>query len=148
MTDIEKQNILTHETHLRVIYRDTDQMGVVYYGNYPAWFEVGRTEMLRAFGSSYKEWESVHGVLLPVVECYVKYHHPACYDDIIRIRTTIDKLTKVSITFAYEIFNAETDILLTTGYTKHPFIDHDGKILRVGDKLLPKWFEAVNKKTH
>lgn len=136
----------THETTVRVTYRDTDQMGWVYYGNYPTWFEVGRTELLRNTGSTYKDWEKSHGVFLPVVECHLNYHAPARYDDLLIIKATISAITKASITFNYEIRNSATDQRLVTGYTKHPFLDINGHIRRVAHELIPEWYALMNGK--
>ncbi len=136
----------SNETKIRITYHDTDQMGVVYYGNYPTFFEIGRTELLRSTGATYKLWETEHKILLPVVECHLHYHKPAHYDDVLRIKTTLTSLSKIAAVFSYEIFNDETNELLTTGYTKHPFIDETGKIKRIADKLMPEWYRALNNK--
>ena len=128
-----------HIIHTRVLYRDTDQMGVAYYANYFVWFEQGRTELMRHFGISYNEIEK-RGIMLPVSTCSCKYHSSARYDDIIRIETHIQNLSPVSITFSYEIFRDDTNQLLATGQTKHPFLNSDGKITKFGitlSKSLP-----------
>jgi len=106
---------------LRVRYAETDQMGYVYYGNYAAFYEVARTEMLRSTGISYKELEEM-GVMLPVMELYCKYIRPARYDDLIRIVTYIREKPLVRIKFEYEIFNAG-GILLNTGSSQLVFVD-------------------------
>ncbi len=106
---------------LRVRYAETDQMGYVYYGNYAAFYEVARTEMLRHTGISYKELEEM-GVMLPVIELHTKYIQPARYDDLITIRTTIREKPGVRIKFEYEVFNEQGD-LLSTGMTQLVFVD-------------------------
>ena len=100
------------ETTLRVRYAETDQMGYVYYGNYAMYFEVGRVEALRQIGTSYKEMED-EGVMLPVYTSAIKYHKPAVYDDLLLIKTTIKTLPAVRISFDYEIYNQNNELLNT-----------------------------------
>lgn len=109
------------ETTIRVRYAETDRMGYVYYGNYTQYFEVGRVEALRQLGSSYKDMED-NGVMLPVYTCNIKYHKPAFYDDLLIIKTTIKELPTARITFDYEIYNQNNE-LLNTGNTTLVFID-------------------------
>lgn len=109
------------EHQLRVRYAETDQMGYVYYGNYATYYEVARTEMLRNTGITYKELEEM-GVMMPVIEMQIKYHQPAKYDDLIRMRVSIKEKPGIRIKFNYELFN-ENNILLNTGYTELVFID-------------------------
>ncbi len=102
------------ETTIRVRYADTDQMSVVYYGNYAAYFEVGRTESIRQLGFTYKDLEA-KGIMMPVVELHAKYLRPAKYDDLLTIRTTLRELpTDHKMEFHTEIFN-ESKKLLCTG---------------------------------
>ena len=108
-----------YEHKLRVRYAETDQMGYVYYGNYAAYYEVARTEMLRVTGISYKELEEM-GVMMPVVEMQTKYHTPAKYDELITIRITIKEHPSVRIKFEYELFD-EAGKLLNTGMTQLVF---------------------------
>lgn len=115
-----------NKTKIRVIYADTDQMGVVYHANYLKFFEIGRTELLRMLGISYKELEA-YGVLLPVKEVFVDYKLPVKYDDVIVVNTWIDKLKHASLKLKYEIYNE--DVLHTTGYTLHPFVNKAGKVI-------------------
>ncbi|MCI0920256.1 acyl-CoA thioesterase [Sphingobacterium rhinopitheci] len=110
-----------YEHKLRVRYAETDQMGYVYYGNYAAYYEVARTEMLRVTGISYKELEEM-GVMMPVVEMQTKYHTPAKYDELITIRITIKEHPSVRIKFEYELFD-EAGKLLNTGMTQLVFVD-------------------------
>jgi len=109
------------EYQTRVRYAETDQMGYVYYGNYAAFYEIARTEMLRSTGISYRELEEM-GVMLPVMEMKCKYIKPARYDDLITIKTTIRKKPAVRIVFEYELFN-EKEELLNTGETTLVFVD-------------------------
>ncbi|WP_053992584.1 thioesterase family protein [Mangrovimonas sp. TPBH4] len=109
------------EIKFRIRYGETDQMGVVYHGNYAQYFEMGRTEWLRKFGVSYRQMEE-EGIMLPVVFLSVNFKKSARYDDEVRVKTTLAKIPSASIEFDYEIFNAENE-LLTTGKTVLAFID-------------------------
>ena len=114
----------------RVIYSHTDQMGVFYHSNYLRYFEIGRTELLRELGISYKDMEAC-GLFLPVKEAFIDYKISIKYDDIIVVHTSIDKLKNVSLRLKYEIRNKEdSNLLYTTGYTLHPFINKNGEIIR------------------
>ena len=108
---------------VRVRYADTDQMGFVYYGNYPIFYEIGRVEAMRNLGFSYKKLED-SGIMMPVLESSSKFLLPAKYDELIKIRTTITSLPKVKIHFNYEIYN-EIDKLIHTGETILAFIKKD-----------------------
>jgi len=110
-----------HEFTVRVRYAETDQMGVVYHGNYAAYFEMGRVEWLRNLGLSYKEMEQA-GVMLPVVSLTMNYKKPARYDDLLTVRTILKKQQGVKIEFDYEIYNEAAE-LLTTGYSMLVFVD-------------------------
>ncbi len=102
------------ETTARVRYAETDQMGIVYYGNYAQYFEIGRVESIRQLGYSYKDMEA-EGVMMPVVELHIKYLRSALYDDLITIKTTLRELpADYKITFIQEVFNEEGK-LLTSG---------------------------------
>ena len=98
------------KTQLRVRYGETDKMGVVYYGNYPLYFEVGRTALLREFDMTYRDIED-EGIILPVVSLNVKYHRPAHYDDLLTITTTLREMPAVKIVFDYQIHNEAGDLL-------------------------------------
>ncbi|MCK5244884.1 MAG: acyl-CoA thioesterase [Desulfobacterales bacterium] len=114
----------------RVIYADTDKMGVVYYSNYLRWFEMGRTEMLREIGVPYTELEAA-GYNLPVSEVFCKYLAPARYDDFLRIKTCVDEIRNASLRFGYRISNEKSDDIILTGYTLHACVDDTGKIIRL-----------------
>ncbi|MFS8540525.1 MAG: acyl-CoA thioesterase [Tissierellales bacterium] len=111
---------------VRVRYKDTDQMGVVYNGNYFTWFEVGRVELLRDIGISYKDLEK-RGVFTAVAEAYCKYIKPARFDDEIIIKTRIRKLTEIRVEFEYSLYRKEDELLLAKGYTLHVFVDKNIK---------------------
>ncbi len=123
-------------TKVRVRYGETDQMGYVYYGNYPQYFEVGRVELFRDIGLPYKDIEGF-GVMLPVADLSIKYLKPVRYDDELFITTYIKKMPEgVRIFFEYEIKNQE-EILLTSGSTTLYFMDkNSGKILRCPQQIL------------
>jgi acyl-CoA thioester hydrolase len=111
----------SNQINTRVRYAETDQMGVVYYGNYPQFFEIGRVEALRALGISYKEMEK-KGIMLPVLKLEVKYLAPATYDDLILIQTEIHEMPKARITFQHKI-KSEEGKLLTLGMVQLVFVD-------------------------
>jgi len=111
----------THQTKIKVRYGETDQMGVVYHGNYAQYLEIGRLDWLTALGLSYKEMEA-NDVMLPVVSLNINYKKPACYDDVLTISTSLLKRPTASIEFAYEIHNSSGE-LLTTANTKLVFVN-------------------------
>ena len=113
--------MFSFEHKIRVRYGETDQMGYCYYGNYAEFLEIGRVETLRALGVSYKKIE-ISGIMLPVVELNIKYIKPSFYDDLLTIKTIINKKPSVKIEFEYEIYNEKKE-LLTKAYTKLVFVD-------------------------
>jgi acyl-CoA thioester hydrolase len=119
-----------YEFTVRVRYAETDQMGVVYHGNYAQYFEMGRVEWLRNLGVSYK-WMEENGVMLPVVSLEMNYKKPARYDDELRVKTILKSQTSVKIEFDYEIYN-EQNQLLTTGYSMLVFVD-----MKTGRPIVP-----------
>lgn len=120
--------MIEHSTHVRVRYADTDQMGFAYYANYLVWFEVGRTEMLRALGLPYAQIEK-EGAALPVLEAHCKYRKSARYDQLLRIVSRLREMPRVTLRLDYEIFD-EADQLLVEGYTTHAFINSEGRPVR------------------
>ena len=127
----------SHQTKVKVRYGETDQMGVVYHGNYAQYFEIGRIEWLSSLGVSYKEMEA-QGIMLPVVVLNINYSKPAFYEDVLLIKTTLLKLPKVSIEFEYELKNQQGE-LLTTVYTKLVFVDTKTRLpMRCPDFFLDK----------
>ncbi|QEE51442.1 acyl-CoA thioesterase [Flavobacterium alkalisoli] len=119
-----------HEFNVRVRYAETDQMGVVYHGNYAQYFEMGRVEWLRNLGLTYKFMEQ-KGVMLPVVSLTMNYKKPARYDDLLTVRTIFKKQQSVKIEFDYEILNEQGE-LLTTGNSVLVFVD-----MKTGRPILP-----------
>jgi len=124
-------------TQIRVRYADTDQMGIVYYGNYAQYLEQGRTEWLRDLGFSYK-WMEQNDILLPVIELQIQYKHPARYDDLLNVITKLRKIPTVRIEFDYQIFNQE-GTLLVEAFTSLVFKQGSTqKLIKAPDYLLQK----------
>jgi acyl-CoA thioester hydrolase len=118
------------ETEYRVIYGDTDKMGVVYYANYLRFFEIGRTELLRSWHLPYSQLEAEEGFWLPVSEVQCKYMAPAEYDDLIIIRAGLDPEVKAGLKIDYTIASYDRETLHATGYTMHAFLNRQGKVVR------------------
>ena len=127
--------MLTHRTTYRVIYGDTDNMGVAYHANYLRWFEMGRAEMFRSLGLPYKAIEA-RGVFLPVSEVHCKFKAPAQYDDVIIIEASLDAGVKGGVKFDYRIFAEDGEKELAKGYTKHACLNSDGRVIRPPDFLV------------
>jgi acyl-CoA thioester hydrolase len=123
-------------TEIRVIYGDTDQMGVVYYANYLRFFEAARNEFIRAKGLRYRDFEAEHGLLLPVVEASVKYKQPARYDDLVAVEISLGEARRASARFDYRIVRGEE--LLATGHTVHACVGLDGRVQRMPKGLLAR----------
>src|SRR3954466_16123094 len=114
----------------RVRYVETDAMGIVHHASYLDWMEMGRTEFMRHFGYTYRELEQ-SGVLMPVLEVYVKYRQSAYYDDELRITTWVEELSRVRLRLAYTIERITDGALLAEGNTLHTFIGKDGRPTRI-----------------
>jgi acyl-CoA thioester hydrolase len=123
-----------HAYEIPVRYGDTDQMGIAYYANYLYWFEIARTEWLRAHGKSYRELEA-EGVILPVTEAHCRYLASARYDDRLRLWSWVGELGRATVQFDYRIERAEDDLLLATGWTRHCFLDRAGRPVRIEGAL-------------
>jgi acyl-CoA thioester hydrolase len=114
----------------RVIYGDTDQMGVVYYANYLRWFEMGRTELLRQLGAPYSSIEE-RGLFFPVIEVSSRYVKSARFDDEIAVETYIQEIERATIVFGYRILRKNDGALLAEGTTRHACLDRQGKAVRI-----------------
>jgi acyl-CoA thioester hydrolase len=129
-------------TEVRVRYAETDQMNVVYYANYLVWFEVGRVELLRKLGFSYRQLEKEHGCILPVIEATCRYRSPARYDDQILIETRPALLRGPVLKFAYRILRKAEEgadpTLLAEGETVHVVCDS-----QMNKKPLPAHYAAA-----
>ena len=121
-------------SRVRVRYAETDQMGVVYYANYLVWFEIGRTDLLRQNGWSYREME-VDGYSLPVIDAQCAYKASAKYDDEIEVRTSGGMVSPIRVKFSYEVVRAADRTLLATGSTVHATLDRDGKPCRLPERV-------------
>lgn len=124
--------LASHSIDVRVRYAETDQMGVVYYANYFVWFELGRTEWIRAHGVTYREFED-HGILLPVLEASCTYLAPCRYDDAVRVTTTVTVLTPARLGFSYLLTRDDggTETVLARGRTAHAYLSREGKLVRL-----------------
>ena len=129
-----------HQIEIRVRYSETDQMRVVYHGNYAQYFEVGRVEWLRNKGVSYK-WMEENGIMLPVVSLTMNYKKPARYDELLTLKTSLKNQASVKIEFDYELYNEKEEIL-TTGNSVLVFVD-----MKTGRPIAPPLYilELLNR---
>jgi len=127
-----------HDAKVRVRYAETDQMGVVYHANYFVWFEVGRVELMRALGVEYKKMEKEDDCHIVVADVHCRYHHPARYDDLLRVRTRIAESRNRIVKFSYELFRDSDGTLLANGHTTHIICGSNGK-----PKLLPQKYREI-----
>jgi len=133
------------ETKLRVRYAETDQMGVVYHSNYIIWFEVGRVELLRQLGFTYRDMEKQDGTRLAVAEVRCRFKEPARYDDLIGVRTWLLNVRESLVHFGYEIVRDEDGTLLAEGETVHLVLDADFKRSPLPGKYLVPFLKAAGK---
>ena len=119
---------------VRVRYAETDKMGVVYHSNYFVWFEVGRTDLLRNHGWTYREMEA-DGLSLPVIEAHAEYRQPARYDDELEIRVVGALASPARVQFSYEVVRVADSQLLVTGHTVHAAIDREGRPTRLPERV-------------
>lgn len=115
---------------VRVRYPEVDRMGVAHHANHFIWFEIGRTELMRARGIDYRRLED-EGVFLPVIEAACAYHAPARYDDVLRVRTEVESASAVRVSFSYRIECEPDGRLLATGSTRHASVDRRGRPRRL-----------------
>ncbi len=129
------------QTTVRVLYGDTDAGGVVYNANYLRYFEIGRTELMRAWVCSYSDIEKL-GFVLPVIECWSRFKAPAIYDDLLVVETTIAEVSRLKCKFSYRILKEEPGIdrpkLLVKGYTVHAAVTRTGNLTRLPEEILHK----------
>lgn len=125
-----------YESEIRVRYAETDQMGIVHHSNYIVWFEVGRSELCRAKGFSYKEMEEEASALMLVAEVYCRYKSPAFYEDVIVVRTQVAEIRSRAIRFIYEIVRPADGALLAEGETLHLVTDENRKV-----RLIPEIYK-------
>jgi len=127
--------LLTNFTKVRVIYADTDAMGIVYHTNYIRWFEMGRNELMRQLGVAYAELEKL-GLNLPLTRVSCHYLAPAKYDHLVIVETKFDYIKRASIKFNSRIWDEKHETLLVEGYTIHACTNNEGKIRRIPKLLL------------
>jgi acyl-CoA thioester hydrolase len=140
-----KSDASVNETRLRVRYAETDQMGVVYHSNHLIWFEVGRVELMRAMGFSYRDMERDEGRFIAVAEATCRYRAPVYYDEEVVIRTRLKSVRESVVIFSYELVRAEGGALLAEGETTHIVTDSNLKIAALPEKYLKAFRAAVGK---
>jgi acyl-CoA thioester hydrolase len=133
------------ESRVRVRYAETDQMGVVYHANHFIWFEIGRVELMRQLGFTYRDMERDHGCFIPVVDARCRYKAPARYDDEIIVRTHLRNVRESLIHFAYELVRANDGELLAEGETTHMILDAQMKPAQLPSNILKVFREAAGK---
>jgi len=134
-----------NETRLRVRYAETDQMGVVYHSNHLIWFEVGRVELMRQMGFSYRDMERDDGRFIAVAEAQCRYRAPVFYDEEVIVRTWLKSVRESAIIFSYELARATDGVLLAQGETTHIVTDSKMKVAALPDKYLRVFRAAVRK---
>ena len=143
---MNSNNHAFHETRLRVRYAETDQMGVVYHANHLIWFEVGRVELLRELGFSYRDMEREDGRYIAVAEVTCRYRAPVFYDDEIVVRTRLKTARESVVVFSYELVRADNRTLVAEGETTHIVTDRDMKIAVLPERYLKAFRRAIGKR--
>ena len=138
-------NMTMNETRIRVRYAETDQMGVVYHANHFIWFEVGRVELLRQFGFSYKDMERDDDCCIAVADARCRYKAPVHYDDEIVVRTYLKHVREKVLHFGYELRNVETGQLVAEGETTHIVADSRMKPRALPEKYMRVFRAALGK---
>jgi acyl-CoA thioester hydrolase len=134
-----------HETRLRVRYAETDQMGVVYHSNHLIWFEVGRVELMREMGFSYRDMEREDGLFIAVAEVKCRYRAPVYYDEEILIRTRLKNVRESVVVFSYELLRENSKTLLAEGETTHIVTDSKMKVAALPERYLTAFHAAMGK---
>jgi acyl-CoA thioester hydrolase len=135
----------SNETRLRVRYAETDQMGVVYHSNHLIWFEVGRVELMRQMGFSYRKMEREDGLYIAVVEAKCRYRAPVYYDEEVVVRTWLKRARSSVVVFSYELLRAETSEVLAEGETVHVVTDSQMRVARLPGKYLEVFLSLIKK---
>lgn len=133
------------EAQFRVRYAETDQMGVVYNSNYLVWFEIGRVEMLRQLGFTYREMEKGDGLHLAVADVHCRYKAPALYDDLLTVRTRLVNVRGSILHFTYEIVRDADGKLLAEGSSVHIVVDSNFQRVHLPHKYLAPFLQAAGK---
>ena len=131
---------------VRVRYAETDQMGVVYHGNYFTWFEIGRVELLRQLGFSYREMEENDGCFIAVVDARCRYKAPARYDDEVIVRTHLKNVRESLVHFGYEVLRVSDGVLLAEGETTHIVTDANMRTRMIPEKYASAFRDAMQKR--
>jgi acyl-CoA thioester hydrolase len=134
-----------NETRLRVRYAETDQMGVVYHSNHLIWFEIGRVELIRQLGFTYRDMERDDDRFIAVAEAKCRYRAPIYYDDEVIVRTRLKSVRESVVHFSYELFRAGNGTILAEGETTHIVTDSNMKVAALPEKYLKVFREAVGK---
>ncbi len=142
----KNQRPVLNETRLRVRYAETDQMGVVYHSNHFIWFEVGRVELMRQMGFSYRDIERDEGRFIAVAHAECDYRSPVHYDEEVVVRTWLKNVRNSVIVFNYELLRAGTDTLLAEGETIHIVTDSNMKLAKLPEKYFKAFRAAVRRK--
>ena len=137
---------LVSEARMRVRYAETDQMGVVYHANYFVWFEIGRVELLRQLGFSYREMEQKDGCGIAVIDARCRYKAPARYDDEVIVRTHLKYIRESLVQFEYELVRANDGTLLAEGDTTHIVVDSELKKVTLPEKYVSAFRAAMGMK--
>ncbi len=124
---------ISSSTSIRVRYAETDAMGIVHHAVYPVWMELGRSDLLRAMGQGYSQWEA-QGVFMAVGELKVKYRAPARYDELINVRTWVQEATRRKVVFGYEV--TRDGVRLAEGETVHLVVGPDGRSRTLPEPML------------
>jgi acyl-CoA thioester hydrolase len=135
------------EARMRVRYAETDQMGVVYHANYFVWFEVGRVELLRQLGFSYRDMEQNDGCVIAVIDARCRYKAPARYDDEVIVRTHLKHIRESMIRFEYELVRADDGTLLAEGDTTHIVVGPEMKKVPLPEKYVSAFRAAMGTET-
>jgi len=133
------------ESRLRVRYAETDQMGVVYHSNHFIWFEIGRVELMRQLGFSYRDMEQNDGCFIAVVDARCRYKAPARYDDEVIVRTHLKNVRESVVHFGYELVRADDGTLLAEGETTHIVTDAQMNASPLPEKYMRVFREAVGR---
>jgi len=136
---------MVSESRLRVRYAETDQMGIVYHSNHFIWFEIGRVELMRQMGFTYRDMEREHGLFIAVADARCRYKAPARYDEELIVRTRLKNVRESMVHFGYELLRAEDGLLLAEGETTHVVTDRQMKIVPLPAECLKAFREAVGK---
>lgn len=141
----DEKPVRSHETRLRVRYAETDQMGVVYHSNHLIWFEVGRVELIRQMGFSYRDLERDEGRFIAVAEVKCRYRAPVFYDEEVVVRTWLKTVRESVVVFQYELVRVENGTLLAEGETIHVVTDAKMKVTTLPEKYLGVFRVAAGK---